>query len=141
MLIRPCAELYADFPDDMIEEDGEIVQFGGRGVAEVIAAILRARGYEVSVPEHQHENGWDFDVKTQRRRVWIQISDLGDVLVLTSRCYAGLFPKRKDGDVHAEVLTQLAAGLAADPRFKTVRWQLQREVLSGAAGSDNPVDA
>lgn len=30
MLIRPCAEFCADFPDDMIEEDGEVVQFGGR---------------------------------------------------------------------------------------------------------------
>ena len=141
MLIRPCAELCADFPDDMIEEDGEVVQFGGRGVAEAIAAILRARGYEVSTPEHQQENGWDFDVKTERRRVWFQISDLGDVFVLTSRCYAGFLPRRKDTDVHAEVLTRLAAGLAADRRFKTVRWQLQREVLSGAAGSDKPVSA
>lgn len=141
MKIRPCAEFRADFPDDMIEEDGEIVQFGGRGVAEAIAALLQALGYDVSTPEHQHEHGWDFEVKTQGRRIWIQISELDDVFVLTSECHAGFFPRRKDADVYAEVLTRLNAGLADDQRFSNIRWQFLRDVLSGVAGENTPVTA
>lgn len=139
MRIRPCAEFCADFPDDMIEEDGVIIQYGGCGVAEALRAMLQKLGYEVSPPEHQHENGWDFHVRTQGRRVWVQISDMGDNFVLSSKCHAGLIPRRGDEDVYAEVLSGLNTGLAGDARFSNVRWQLQRDVLSGAAGAKDPV--
>jgi hypothetical protein len=123
----------------MIEEDGEIIQYSGRGVAGTLAAMLQKSGYEVSPPEHQHENGWDFHVRTQGRRVWIQISDLGYAFVLSSKCYAGLIPRRGDEDVYAEVLTRLNTGLASDGRFNNVQWKLRRDVLSGAAGTKDPV--
>ena len=139
MQIRPCAEFCADFPDDSIEEDGEIVQFGGRAVAEVIAAMLQGVGFDVSTPEHRHEHGWDFDVKTRRRRVWIQISEIGDVFVLTSKFYGGIFPRRSDEEIYADVLTRLNAALPGDVRFSKVRWQHLRDVLSGAAGAAGPV--
>jgi hypothetical protein len=141
MLIRPCAEFQADFPDDMIEEDGEVVQFGGRVVTEAISEMLRNPDCEVTTPEHQGEHGWDFTVKIRKCRIWIQVSDLGDVFVLTSRCHAGLFPRRLDEIGYAEVLTRLNNGLAADARFSDVRWQLQRDVLAGAPGADTPVVA
>lgn len=139
MLIRPCAEFQANFPDDMIEEDGEIVQFGGRAVTETISAMLRDRGYEVTPPEHQGENGWDFNVKIQKRSIWIQISYLGDGFILNSKCYAGVIPRQLDETVHAEVLKRLNDGLATDGRFSDVRWQLRRDLLSGTPGSETPV--
>jgi hypothetical protein len=137
--IRPCAEFTAVFPDDSIEEDGDIVQFGGRGVAEAMAAMLQDAGFDVSTPEHHFEHGWDFDVKTQRKRVWIQITEIGDVFVLASKFYGGTFPRRSDEEVYSDVLTRLNAGLACDVRFSKVRWQHLRDVLSGAPGGASPV--
>lgn len=141
MLIRPCAEFTADFPDDMVEEDGEIIQFGGHGVADAISRMLRNRGYEVTPPEHQGEHGWDFEVKVQKRRVWIQVSDLGDGFVLSSKFYAGLLPRRQDAMIYADVLTRLNEDLATDGRFSNVRWMSQRDVQSGLPGAESPVDA
>lgn len=138
MRIRPCAEFSADFPDDMIEEDGQIVQFGGRGVAEAIASMLQGLGYEVSVPEHQHEHGWDFDVKVQKDRVWMQVSDLGDFILSTEYFPSfGLF--KKPSDIYPQLLTRLNGELAADPRFSSIRWQFLRDVDSGAPGAKDPV--
>ena len=139
MLIRPCAEFQADFPDDMIEEDDEVVQFGGRAVTETISEMLRDRGYEATTPEHQGEHGWDFEVKIQKRRIWIQISYLGNVFVLDSKCYAGLILRQLDETVYAEILTRLNDCLATDGRFSDVRWQLRRDLLSGTPGSETPV--
>jgi len=139
MLIRPCAEFTADFPDDMVEEDGEVIQFGGRAVADAISQMLRSRSYAVTPPEHQGEHGWDFEVKVEKRRIWIQISDLGDCFVLSSKCYAGLIPRRQDEIIYASVLTVLNEGLAADGRFSNVRWLLQRDVQTGAPGAEAPV--
>jgi hypothetical protein len=139
MVIRPCAEFRADFPDDMIEEDGEIVQFPGRAVAETMSEMLRNIRYGATAPEHQQENGWDFDVKIQKRTIWIQVSDLGDGFVLASKCYAGLLPRQQDEVVYAEVLTRLNECLAADVRFSNVRWQMRGDVLSGAPGAETPV--
>ena len=48
MSVRPCAILHTNFPDDMVEEDGEIVEFGGRLITDAIISVLRRLGYEVS---------------------------------------------------------------------------------------------
>lgn len=141
MLIRPCAEFTPDFPDDRIEEDGEIIQFGGRGVAEAISTSLRGHGYEVTPPEHQGEYGWDFEVRVQKRRIWILISDLGDGFILQSRCYAGLFPRRQDETIYAEVLNRLNEALIADGRFGNVRWMQLAELQTDAPGAETPVAA
>lgn len=139
MRIRPCAAFSADFPDDMIEEDGEIVQFGGRGVAEAVAVMLQHLGYDVSPPEHQHEHGWDFEIKVKTDRVWMQISDLGDFILIT-RYFPGfgLFKKNSD-DIYPEMLTRLNGALAGDPRFSNIRWQFHSDVDSGTPGARDPV--
>ena len=141
MFIRTCAEFQTDLPDDAIEEDHEIVQFSGRAVAEAICGMLEGGGYNSTKPEHQHEHGWDFEVRLQKLRIWIQISDLGNVFILISKCYAGLFPPRHHETVYAEVLTCVNDGLAADPRFSNVRWQMQADLLRGGPGADAPTTA
>lgn len=140
MQIRPCAELYADFPDDQIEdEDGEIVEFGGRGVAEAIVAILERLGYEVSPPEHQHEHGWDFEVTIQGKRVWMQVSDLADVFILATEHRPGFSLFGRDDRPYAEILTRLNAEFGNDPRFHKVWWRLRNDVLAEGPGASEPV--
>jgi hypothetical protein len=139
MQIRPCAEFCADFPDDSVEDDdGEIIQFGGRGVAEAIAAMLRGAGFEVSAPEHQHEHGWDFEVEAHGRRTWFQISLIDD-FILQSKFYGSFFTGGRDKKLYAEVLTRLNDGLVADPRFTNVRWQTARDLNRDAPGTASPV--
>ena len=84
MKIYPRAEFQADFPSDYVEEGDNIVQFGGRGVANAICEMLRMAGLEVAEPEHQFEHGWDFRAIVDGRRIWVQVSDIGDNFVLSS---------------------------------------------------------
>ncbi len=139
MLVRPCAEFRADFPDDQIEDEHDIVEFGGRGVAEALAGILRTAGYDVSAPEHQHEKGWDFEVTQARRRVWILVTNLED-FILQTKVYGSVFTPNGNDAFHAEVLTRLNDGMAADGRFTVVQWFRQAELLSGGDGAATPVD-
>lgn len=140
MTIRPYAELYADFPDDQIEdEDGEIIQFGGRGVAEAIAAILRPLGYDVSPPQHRQENGWDFEIMHQGKRVWMQVSDLGEVHILATEYKPKFSLFKKSDPTYPEILTRLNAELRVDPRFHKVWWRLRNDVLAEAPGASEPV--
>lgn len=142
MVIRPCAELYADFPDDQIEdEDGEIVQFGGRGVAEAIAAILQRLGYDVSPPEHQQENGWDFEVTRQGKRVWMQVSDLGEAYLLATEYDPRFSLFKKSDPIYPEMLTRLNTELRADSRFHKVWWRLRNDVLAETPGASEPVSS
>ena len=144
MQLKTCSEFVADFPYDGIEDDEDFIEHPGRGVTEAIAEMLRACGFEVSAPEHQFEMGWDFNVATERKRVWILISafyglDAGCECILQTEGYGGLFDRRRTLDVHAEVLTRLNTAMASDGRFSKVRWLLQNEVQNDVPGSPTPV--
>ena len=144
MIIRPLAELRADFPDDQIEQGSEIVQFGGRGVAQAIADIFENLGYEVFSPEHAGEHGWDFRVR-KGRTLWIQVTDLDDHFVLLTEditpIWTRVFPPKgaTDAVTHADALTDLNRALAKDARFSQVDWYTQAEMQSDRPGAKSPV--
>lgn len=140
MRFRGCAEIRANFPDDQIEEDGEVILFWGRAVAEALAAMLRRPEFEVSDPEHQFEHGWDFEVRWRGHRVWIQVSDLGGVYVLATKFYPKFNIWKRDYTPYADVLTRLSAQMAADDRFLEVQWRRPEDVLSKTPGAPTPVD-
>jgi hypothetical protein len=121
--IRGIAEIIADFPDDQVDEGDEVVLFGGRNVAEAIGAILTELDYSVSPPVHRHEYGWDFEVTSAGKRVWMQVSYLGEhdyVLATDFIPKLGLFVSKKQ--IYAEMLDRLNKALASDHRFKSVAW-------------------
>lgn len=123
MRIRDTAEIIADFPDDQVYEGDEVVLFGGRNVAEAIGAILTELDYSVSPPIHRHENGWDFEVMSEGKRVWMQVSYLGEqdyVLATDFIPKLSLFASKKP--IYAEMLERLNKALASDHRFKSVAW-------------------
>ena len=110
MRLKTWAEFVADFPYDGIEDEKGFVEFPGRGIAEAMADMLRSFGYEVSAPEHRFENGWNFEAKTDTKRIWMNMSnigglDSGDECIFYSYGYGGIFDRRRTLDVHAEVLT------------------------------------
>ena len=121
MKIRPNAEFCAAFPDDAIwDDDGELVQAGGRNVAEMIADVLRRNAYEVTSPKHQHEHGWDFEAKTRRAKFWLQVSDGGgEFSLMTQDWTLRLWPDRTH---HARLLDLLDLAMRQDGRFSQIRW-------------------
>lgn len=140
MKIRGFAEIVADFPDDTVEEDDEIVLFGGRNMAEAIGEMLTKLNYEVSPPVHRFEYGWDFEVTSEGKRVWMQVSYLGDRDYVLSTDFIpkfGLFVSKKQ--IYAEMLNRLNQALAADPRFESVGWIYRRDI-SDAPPAPNPLD-
>lgn len=124
MKIRPIADFTSDFPDDQ-EDDGEIVTvYGGRGVAEHIAATLQGLGYAVSAPVQVPPYGWRFGAWSGQGRVMLQVSDLGEEMVLgtyeRTSFLARLFNRR--ASIHAELLAKLHAELVRDTRFHNIQW-------------------
>jgi hypothetical protein len=143
MKIRSAALVYSDFPDDAVEDESGIIQFGGRGVAEAIAELFRRAGYDVTQPEHQEEHGWDFTVTFKRRPIWIQITNMGDPHMLLQSADVEAFTRflGRNRRIYAEALTWLNDAFAADPRFHTIFWYEKKDLFSdGVPGSLKPVD-
>jgi hypothetical protein len=69
VIVRSCATFTANLPDDQIEnEEGtEIVQYGGKSVAEAISEILTRIGCAVKPPRYADEHGWELDLKFGKR--------------------------------------------------------------------------
>ncbi len=122
--VRSIADFTADFPQDFVEEDGEIVVLGGRGVAEHVAAILSRLGYQVAAPEHSPPYGWRFDASGGSGRVTMQIADLGEEYVLDvierTPFLARLF--NRNASIRPELLTRLHRELSQDGRFHNIQW-------------------
>ena len=141
MSLRTCAQFTSGFPDDSIEADGDIVQFGGKNVAEALIEILRARGFQVSDPGYLGLNGWDFNVTEGKTRVWVQISDVPPIFILMTVLHLpfGIF-KRDRGrrELHAEVLVAMHAGMKADARFGDLTWRHEDEIEVDGAGAPAP---
>ena len=71
------AQLWSNLPDDSIDENGDVVQFGGQGVCRAIAEVLESMGFQVEGPENAGLNGWELYSVRPKLKVWMQISDLG----------------------------------------------------------------
>lgn len=114
-----------DIPDDYVEdEDGDIVVFGGQGVARALCELFQRLGFETEEPTHEHEHGWDVFVRKDKRTLFVEVTDAVDAYFLqTEDCtfiLRSLFrPNRK---WHAEALNSLNAEMQKDPRFGEIRW-------------------
>jgi hypothetical protein len=134
--LRSCAILDADFPDDQIEDDDDIIQFGGLNVTKAIAAIIGNLGYRVSEPASEGEQGWTFEVEDKEGRIWFQISGGPDDFLLLSEKTAG-----KGAVLHTEILSQLNVAFSRDGRFGGVLWYLKKELDAGFPGATDPAAA
>lgn len=141
MSVRTCAQFTSGFPDDAIEQDGDIIQFGGKGVAEALIAILRSRSFTVSEPEYLGLNGWSFDVVEDKTRVSVQVSDVPPSIILITELHMpfGIFKRdRSRRELHAEVLGAMHAGMKADDRFGDLSWRHEDEIEVDGAGAPAP---
>jgi len=139
--IRPWASCDADFPDDQIEVDDDIVQFGGRNVAEAIAEIVTGLGCRPSEPISAEEQGWELDIKTDDQPLWIRVCDQGDrhfsLLMEDATVLIRLFSRTHPTFVR--MLRELHLALAADARFQNIVWWPYKKFEVKGKGAPEPV--
>ncbi len=136
MTIRPCAEFRTDIPTDRVENEHDIVQKGGKAVADAIGEMLTRFGFAVTVPPYEGDRGWEVILDKEAFSLWIEVTEIEDWILQTE----DLTPiwKRK-AQVYQDALLELSAALARDPRFHDVLWYSQADLLSGRGGSPSPV--
>jgi hypothetical protein len=122
--VKPWAGFIADFPDDQVEDRGEISLFGGRNVAAAIGEILTGLGCRVSAPEYAELHGWDFDAYYQDCRFYCQVTSFHPAFHLLFEDPASARgPRRKSAQAYAELAVKLAVALEGDPRFHHIEWR------------------
>jgi hypothetical protein len=124
MRLRKIADFEPDFPYDAVEEDDEFILLPGRNIAEAICDILRRLGLEVSTPEHTPPYGWRFDARSDRFRIWFQVTHLGEEVVLGTEDRSPLIGRLfgRTQQAYAGLLTGLSDELKADGRFRRLQW-------------------
>jgi hypothetical protein len=141
--VRPWAEFRSSLPEDVIEEGGHIIQFGGKSVAEAIAGIFKGFGCEVSAPDYLGELGWEFSITAKRRQLSCRLTLIDDYLLVMeddhSTVFEQIFRRGSPHPVYFVALKRLAQEMAGDPRFQDVRWYAKDEVQSGLPGTPTPV--
>jgi len=135
--VRPDALFLFDFPDDTIEDGRDIVVFGGRGVTDAIAQMIRRLGYQASAPQDEDFKGWSLDVSDQSSEFWLRFSDLGSEgsLVTADRTFPRWlwpWPRR----AYVDFLLKLDAELRRDGRFRDIKWVKDRD---DEIGGDSPI--
>lgn len=118
------ASFGADFPDDIVEEDDQIVMPGGANVMQHLRSALAARGFAPSAVEQHSHYGWAFEVPIGSVPVWCMIQGGPDTWLLITevpmRFFHRLLGRRPDAK-HEAVLTALREILAAAP-FRACTW-------------------
>jgi hypothetical protein len=141
VIVRNWATFTSDLPDDHIEDEAgeEIIQYGGKSVAEAIAEMLSRLGCVVDPPRYADEHGWELDIAKGKRRLWCQIT-LIESYLMAFEDTSFLSSLRRPHPDFLGVLTGLAGELGNDARFHDVEWFVEKEVLSGVEGAKAPMD-
>ncbi len=127
MSVKPWAVFVAGFPDDTVEDERDILTFGGRNVAVAIGEILTRLGCDVSAPEYAGEKGWEFGAWFKGRRVWCLISSFHPKFFLNFDDPPALWSRGKDAAAYEEIAQKFSTALAEDPRFHDVQWYSREE--------------
>jgi hypothetical protein len=120
--VRHWAEFASSLPTDLIEDDHDIIQNGGRSVAAAIGEILTGLGCDVEPPRYAGDHGWDFCGQIRDAEFFCQVTLIEDYIFLFQR--RSEFPSwfQRHPPALYETLRALAAAMAKDERFSNVRW-------------------
>ncbi len=140
MKLRTCARFCSTLPEDHIEnENGDIVQFGGKSVMAAIAERLARIGCDVGEPIYAHEHGWEllFEAKAGGR-FWAQVTLIDDYWLMMEERAFRLFGSKEPSPSFEKLLQHLAEALAADERFSEVRWYTSEDLGTDLPGHARP---
>jgi hypothetical protein len=141
--IRPFAGFQSSLPTDTIETDEEIIQVGGKTVAEEIGKILIRLGADVNEPVLEGECGWRFGVRYGGRKLSCQVVHIEMFHLTFYDGPATGSPIVWPAKAYAEILTNLAEELDRDPRFWDIRWYDDGDDairLDDEPGAARPID-
>jgi hypothetical protein len=137
IIVRSRAEFRADFPDDHIwnDDESDVVQTGGKAVAQAIADILAGFGCVIEVLEDNVGHCWECSFSYQRLALVFRVVDV-DGCVLTFE-----EPHRvtRKLDRYYDVLLKANEQLRRDGRFHDLVWCSYDDRRVGAEAFQTPV--
>lgn len=127
MRVTPYATFKSSFPDDSVEDKGDIVVPGGQTIMRAIHERLAARDYRLSEVEQHSHYGWSFDLRGKEGSFWLLVQypepwllTVHDSRMIWSRVFGG----QKQ---FCQVLDQCCACLASIPQFSSISWMSREE--------------
>ena len=138
--LRRKAWCQTDFPNDAIEDEEDIIQFSGRGIAAALAELLRGMGYESSEPINGGDHGWELDVTRDGQALWCQITDMGEYCILIFDNPTWEFSKHSKPKF-IQFIRDMGEALDKDDRFHGVRWYADDKDFQedGSGGAQFPL--
>ncbi len=135
--VRPYAEFRADFPEDHVwnADQSDVVQTGGKAVAEAIAEILASVGCVIEDLEDNVGHCWECSFSYQRLALMFRVVDAeGCILTLEE-------PHRATRDLarYYQVLLMLNEQLRRDGRFHDLAWYSYDDRRIGKEAFEAPV--
>jgi len=119
---KPVAVFRSDLPDDFIINDGrELVQIGGRNVAEEIRKLLTNRGCEASAVIDGGNRGWGISIHFKGEGFWCHVRSYYPAyyLALARPHWSGSLTR---DPLYAELWKTLDSAVREDPRFHDLQW-------------------
>jgi hypothetical protein len=130
MSVTSFATFESAFPDDSVEEGGDVVVQGGQNILRAIYDSFAGRGYKVSNFEPHSHYGWSFDLRGKEGSFWflVQYPDpwllsVHDARMIWSRLLGG---KAK----FAALIDQCRECLASIPQLSSVKWISHEEYVA-----------
>jgi hypothetical protein len=119
MTVKPLAVFTADFPDDQVEDETDIVLYGGRNVAEAIRELAIKFGCDAPGLLYEGVKGWSFEASHEGRAYICLITSFHPRFFLIVD--AGLAGRFAEADFVA-FLEAMNAVLLGDGRFHELQW-------------------
>jgi hypothetical protein len=137
--LRKFAEFKTTIQDDTVEDDGDVLRYGGEYVAVALRELLSRPGRTVDTPYYADICGWRFYVRTRRRKLFFQVQFIGDYVLLGTDddTLPEIFGKPKPTEF-LEVLTSLNEDMRKDDRFFEIKWCTEDEIFDAGPGAPEP---
>jgi hypothetical protein len=138
IIVRSLATFSADFPDDSVADDYDIVLCGGKNVTEAIRDILLSQGCADAKLTYGGDHGWELTFAYQGYPLWMQVVQL-DYYILECKESPGIGDGSQSAP-HLKVLRILNEQLRQDGRFHDLVWYRQQDYSNSIGGSDLPFE-
>jgi hypothetical protein len=135
--VRRYAEFRADFPDDHIwdEKEEDVVQTGGKAVAQAIADILVGLGCTIHDLDDNVGHCWECCFSYQGLALWFHVVNLNPCIFTLDE------PHRATPNIarYYHVLLNLNEQLRRDGRFHDLTWYSYEDGRVGKEGFEIPI--
>ena len=125
---KTYAFVWAEFPDDMVDDGEDILVPGGRNVVECLCAAIREMGYETEAFWQKDDYGWEAAFICNGIPIWLLLQGGPERWILIVDRGMSLFAgrARKAGALR-EGLSVINAAMESEPRIKKVQWMTRDE--------------